>query len=415
MTLFINYSVANSSNSSSTGSSSSISSSSVGDDDGDVNVQTLSIQENALINFKEILANASIALSGFESKFTASIYDPALSMKLISTTTLELPSTFQDSNDALNNSTAIAFNGKKIILQQKKYARVLKNRADVPITLGRDLNTYFCARKLGEQAIPGSDGQCGPNGGPQCADCKGLSVNSIGTLTQNFDADYYKLCAKTGRLLSQSSSFYSKKDGFPCNLCYDVRNNFLWGWDYTRLTAKRWRNSGLPPRSKSKILLPVSSSEPPSSKTLSLKFLEDEICTNLDPNTRVELLMDSTDSDLDATAVISSSAAAIKPSRQAALIYALVDRIADPYGPSSADQSAAEADAKESILVSSKGKLKRHLGSSLISVKGKILCQWNEDNTSSGGKGYNIIVLSKTLELIKSCSFAIGSGIYIYK
>ena len=30
----------------------------------------------------------------------------------------------------------------------------------------------FCGRRLGREAIPGSDGRCGPNSGPQCADCQ---------------------------------------------------------------------------------------------------------------------------------------------------------------------------------------------------------------------------------------------------
>ena len=33
-------------------------------------------------------------------------------------------------------------------------------------------DTKYCGRLLGKDAIPGSDGQCGPNNGPQCADCK---------------------------------------------------------------------------------------------------------------------------------------------------------------------------------------------------------------------------------------------------
>ena len=32
-------------------------------------------------------------------------------------------------------------------------------------------NLYYCGRRLGVRAIPGSDGQCGPNNGPQCTDC----------------------------------------------------------------------------------------------------------------------------------------------------------------------------------------------------------------------------------------------------
>ena len=32
-------------------------------------------------------------------------------------------------------------------------------------------NRYYCGRHLGRAAIPGSDGQCGPNNGPQCQSC----------------------------------------------------------------------------------------------------------------------------------------------------------------------------------------------------------------------------------------------------
>ena len=44
----------------------------------------------------------------------------------------------------------------------------------LPRTLGTRLgytNLYYCGRRLGRQAIPGSDGQCGPTNGPQCTDC----------------------------------------------------------------------------------------------------------------------------------------------------------------------------------------------------------------------------------------------------
>ena len=37
---------------------------------------------------------------------------------------------------------------------------------------GSGASTLYCGRRLGREAIPGSDGQCGPNNGPQCADCK---------------------------------------------------------------------------------------------------------------------------------------------------------------------------------------------------------------------------------------------------
>jgi len=37
---------------------------------------------------------------------------------------------------------------------------------------GNCASLYYCGRVLGREAIPGSDGQCGPNNGPQCSDCK---------------------------------------------------------------------------------------------------------------------------------------------------------------------------------------------------------------------------------------------------
>ena len=48
------------------------------------------------------------------------------------------------------------------------------NRAGVRMALGTGLgkNNLYCGRRLGVAAIPGSDGRCGPNNGPQCKDCK---------------------------------------------------------------------------------------------------------------------------------------------------------------------------------------------------------------------------------------------------
>jgi hypothetical protein len=46
---------------------------------------------------------------------------------------------------------------------------VAVNRVGVPLVMGtgNTANQWYCARRLGEAAIPGSDGQCGPNNGPQ--------------------------------------------------------------------------------------------------------------------------------------------------------------------------------------------------------------------------------------------------------
>ena len=36
---------------------------------------------------------------------------------------------------------------------------------------GSGARKLYCGRNLGPRAIPGSDGRCGPNNGPQCQDC----------------------------------------------------------------------------------------------------------------------------------------------------------------------------------------------------------------------------------------------------
>ena len=51
------------------------------------------------------------------------------------------------------------------------------NKANVPVSLGTGSgkSNYYCGRFLGREAIPRSDGRCGPNNGPQCDDRKGFT------------------------------------------------------------------------------------------------------------------------------------------------------------------------------------------------------------------------------------------------
>ena len=39
------------------------------------------------------------------------------------------------------------------------------------VEIGLDGETWYCGRVLGKAAIPGSNGQCGPKDGKQCASC----------------------------------------------------------------------------------------------------------------------------------------------------------------------------------------------------------------------------------------------------
>jgi hypothetical protein len=62
------------------------------------------------------------------------------------------------------------------------------NRAGVPVVpgstwLGTKSNFLYCGRYLGKEAIPGSDGRCGPYNGPQCPDCRGLTINGTAVTT----------------------------------------------------------------------------------------------------------------------------------------------------------------------------------------------------------------------------------------
>ncbi len=45
---------------------------------------------------------------------------------------------------------------------------------------GSGADKYYCARVLGVDLIPGSDGQCGPNNGPQCAECRAYQAAQVG-------------------------------------------------------------------------------------------------------------------------------------------------------------------------------------------------------------------------------------------
>ena len=55
----------------------------------------------------------------------------------------------------------------------------LVNRAGVRCSIGTDVKVFYCNRVLGRDAIPGSDGRCGPNDGPQCRDCQGYTPTNL--------------------------------------------------------------------------------------------------------------------------------------------------------------------------------------------------------------------------------------------
>jgi hypothetical protein len=87
----------------------------------------------------------------------------------------------------------------------------LVNDEGAAVALGHRLwgydgtSTYFCGRRLGKEAIPGSDGQCGPNNGPQCQSCL------------RFQARLPSRPCPNGH--GSLEHFITDRAGFVCDLC----------------------------------------------------------------------------------------------------------------------------------------------------------------------------------------------------
>ena len=56
---------------------------------------------------------------------------------------------------------------------------IICNDENAPVRYGiENVSLFYCGRHLGRDAIPGSDGRCGPTNGPQCESCKRLQSDS---------------------------------------------------------------------------------------------------------------------------------------------------------------------------------------------------------------------------------------------
>ncbi|CAM9310758.1 unnamed protein product [Chrysoparadoxa australica] len=95
------------------------------------------------------------------------------------------------------------------------------NAADYPMLAGRDAgyqDIYYCGRRLGRDAIPGSDGGCGPSNGPQCADCSAAQEQLAGRASTPGATFVRSLCpALYGTLwsLAPVSSSQLARDVYP--------------------------------------------------------------------------------------------------------------------------------------------------------------------------------------------------------
>ena len=52
------------------------------------------------------------------------------------------------------------------------------NRAHEPIHLAEASGCYYCGRHFGLEIIPTNSGFCGPDDGPQCPDCDGITAEN---------------------------------------------------------------------------------------------------------------------------------------------------------------------------------------------------------------------------------------------
>ncbi len=65
----------------------------------------------------------------------------------------------------------------------------------VALATYRGKQLHYCGRHLGREAIPGSDGQCGPDNGPQCASCKRLTAAPpLNNVFQSAAGDVHVCC-----------------------------------------------------------------------------------------------------------------------------------------------------------------------------------------------------------------------------
>jgi hypothetical protein len=76
------------------------------------------------------------------------------------------------------------------------------NDEGAPVSLSTQIGDYYCGRELGCIAIPGSDGRCGPNDGPQCQSCVRFQVAVSGI----------------GPINAVSPMFYPGVNDIPCGI-----------------------------------------------------------------------------------------------------------------------------------------------------------------------------------------------------
>lgn len=183
-----------------------------------------------------------------------------------------------------------------------------------------------------------------------------------------FQSKSYNLL--TGKLLSENSYtfIYSKTTGFPFCLCYDARNNMIWGFDDLNSRVLRWKNGGL---------TPYQLGARPSKI--------EQMIVSSSPGHRLEALKSIPQGELDSNA-------------EAAILLCQIDRIAENYGPPR--QAIAEYEKLDYVEIFAAGS--DHGSFSKIFVRGLYVTGCDD--------GVSVVVLDKFLNISSIEIFLISSG-----
>ena len=87
----------------------------------------------------------------------------------------------RNANPELNTYSVLFDDGDtndNVELKRMEHEKKNDEGFSVAVGKGSCSKRYYCGRKLGRAAIPGSDGQCGPDDGPPCKSCKRVGTNS---------------------------------------------------------------------------------------------------------------------------------------------------------------------------------------------------------------------------------------------
>ena len=179
---------------------------------------------------------------------------------------------------------------------------------------------------------------------------------------------FVKFDCASGHVLSVYSSMFQRETGFPNAMCFDARNNMVWGWSANVRKLIRWTCEGVPPRHVTTSLSDFSTgvqSVDPCHRTSALHFY-----MNL-PQTNNKCVV------------------------QAAYILGLLDKLSHFYGPPNLPR--AENETSNELQVKS-----------WWNKNGETVCEFvirGQKTKCSCDEGFNILCLDEDFKATKVSNF----------